>query len=60
MYILEIRSSVVSRPREFIEKKGRFCSMELASITPEYVYRMWGETVPLEKKEAGLRVIKGE
>ncbi len=34
--------------------------MDLACITPEYVYRMWGGTVPLEEIEAGLKVVKGE
>ena len=60
VYNLEIRSSVVSRLREFIENEGRSCSMDLAGITPEYVYRMWGGTVPLGEIEAGLKVIKGE
>ena len=60
VYNLEIRSSVVSRLREFIENEGRSCSMDLAGITPEYVYRMWGGKVPLEEIEAGLKVIKGE
>ena len=62
VYNLEIRRavSVVSRLREFIENEGRSCSMDLAGITPEYVYRMWGGTVPLEEIEAGLKVIKGE
>lgn len=60
VYNLEIRSSVVSRLREFIENEGRSCSMDLAGITPEYVCRMWGGTVPLGEIEAGLKVIKGE
>ena len=62
VYSLEIRRavSVVSRLREFIENEGRSCSMDLAGITPEYVYRMWGGTVPLEEIEAGLKVVKGE
>lgn len=60
VYNMEIKGSVVSRLREFIENEGRSCSMELAGITPEYVYRMWGGTVPLEEIEARLKVIKGE
>ena len=60
VYNLEIRSSVVSRLREFIENEGRSCSMDLAGITPEYVYRMWGGTVPLDEIEAGLKIVKGE
>ena len=60
VYNLEIKGSVVSRLREFIEIEGRSCSMDLAGITPEYVYRMWGGKVPLDEIEAGLKVIKGE
>ena len=60
VYNLEIKGSVVSRLREFIENEGRSCSMVLAGITAEYVYRMWGGTVSLDEIEAGLKVIKGE
>lgn len=58
MYNLEIRSSVVSRLRVFIENEGRSCSMDLAGITPEYVYRMWGGTVALEEIEKALAELK--
>ena len=60
VYNLEFKGSVVSRLREFIEIEGRSCSIDLAGITPEYVYRMWGGKVPLDEIEAGLNVIKGE
>ena len=49
---------MVSRLREFIENEGRSCSMDLAGITPEYVYRMWGGTVALEEIAAGLNFIR--
>ena len=58
VYNLQIRSSVVSRLREFIENEGRSCSMDLAGITPEYVFRMWGGTVALEEIAAGLNCIR--
>lgn len=58
VYNLEIRSSVVSRLREFIENEGRSCSMDLAGITPQYVYRMWGGTVALEEIEKALAELK--
>ena len=60
VYNLEIKGSIIPRLREFIEIEGRSCSMDLAGITPEYVYRMWGGKVSLEEIEAGLKVIKGE
>lgn len=38
----------------------RSCSMDLAGITPEYVQRMWGDTVSLEDIEKALAVLKAE
>lgn len=51
---------VASRLRMFIENEGRSCSMDLAGITPEYVYRMWGGTVALEEISEALKVIRKE
>ena len=49
---------IISRLREFIEIEGRSCSMDLAGITPEYVYRMWGGSVAIEAIESALAEIK--
>lgn len=38
-----------------VESEARSCSMDMGCITPEYVYRMWGGSVPLEEIEACLR-----
>ena len=38
--------------------EGRSCSMDIDGITPEYVQRMLGGTVPLEEIEAALKVAK--
>ncbi len=45
------------RLREFIENEARACSMDFGSITPLYVYRMWGGTVAQSDIENGLREI---
>lgn len=42
---------IVDRLREFVEHEARSCSMDSGCITPEYVYRMWGGAVSLEKIE---------
>ena len=34
--------------QEFIEQEARSCSMDFGCITPEYIYRMWGGSTPLE------------
>ena len=48
------------RLRQFIESEMRFCSMDLAGITLEYVQRMWGGTVSLEDINNALAVVKVE
>ncbi len=41
------------RIAEFMEHEARSCSMDFGCVTPEYVYRMWGDLVPLQEiKEA--------
>ena len=45
---------VLSRLREFMEDEARSGSMDFGCITPEYVYRMWGGSVPMEDIENGL------
>lgn len=53
---------LVTRLEQFIESEARSCSMELAGITPEYVFRMWGGQVPMEEIEEALasyRMTKG-
>lgn len=40
--------------KEFMENEARSCSMDFGCITPEYVYRMWGGQVPLNKIEEAL------
>lgn len=49
---------VVARLREFMEQEARSCSMDFGCVTPEYVYRMWGGSVPLEDIAAALEAIK--
>lgn len=41
--------SVIDRLKEFVENEARSCSMVFGCITPEYVYRMWGGSVPMEE-----------
>ena len=51
---------MVTKLREFIESEARSCSMDPGCITPEYVYRMWGGSVPLEEIEKAMRALKEE
>lgn len=54
-----MEKDIVSRLREFIENEGKSCSMDFGGITPEYVYRMWGGSVPLEEIEEAMKEVKG-
>lgn len=49
---------VVERLREFIENEMKSCSMDIAGITPLYVYRMWGGTVTLDEITQGLTELR--
>ena len=46
---------ITQRLQEFIESEGKSCSMDIGGITPEYVYRMLGGTVPLDEIEKGMK-----
>ena len=49
---------VLSRLREFMEDEARSGSMDFGCITPQYVYRMWGGSVPMEDIENGLMELR--
>ena len=44
--------------QELMENEARSCSMDLACVTPMYVYRMWGGTVALEEITDALQEVK--
>lgn len=48
---------LTTRLRQFLEDEARSCSMEPGCITAQYIYRMWGGSVPIEDIEAGLKEI---
>lgn len=53
-----MNEDIVTRLRDFIENEMRSCSMDIGGITPEYVQRMWGGSVPLEDIKAAMGVLK--
>lgn len=50
-----MEKDVVTRLREFMDNEAKSCSMDFGCITPEYVYRMWGGSVPLEEIEEAMK-----
>jgi len=49
---------VVERLMSFIDNEARSCSMDYGTISPEYVFRMWGGTVSIEDIKEGLKVLQ--
>ena len=53
-------TSIAARLQEFMENEARSCSMDFGCVTPGYVYRMWGGTVPLDEIEKAMQfMVKG-
>lgn len=46
---------IVDRLRELIEDEARSCSMDFGCITPKYIHRMLGGTVPMEDIVNGFK-----
>lgn len=53
-------TDLVSRLRDFIENVARSCSMDPGCITPLYVFRMWGGTVPIQDITTALKELKSK
>lgn len=53
-----MEKDIVTQLREFMENEAKSCSMDFGCITTEYVHRMWGGTVPIEKIEAAMVEVK--
>ena len=44
---MSMEREILNKLKAFLENEARSCSMDFGCVTPEYVYRMWGGTVPL-------------
>ncbi len=49
MQIRLMIDNIVLRLKEFMENEARSCSMDFGCVSPEYVYRMWGDSVVIEE-----------
>lgn len=50
-----MNTDLIIRLQEFMENEARSCSMDFGCVTPIYVYRMWGGSVPYDCIEEGFR-----
>ena len=48
----------VRKVKAFLDDEARSCSMDYGSVTPIYVYRMWGGVVALDEISKALESIK--
>ena len=53
-----MKEDVINRLKAFIEDEARSCSMDFGCVTPEYVYRMWGGNVAIDKIATGLAELR--
>lgn len=53
-----MNTAIVDRIREFVENEARSCSMDWGCVTPVYVYRMFGGTMPMDEIESALNYLK--
>ena len=51
-------NSLIEKLRAFMEAEAHSCSMDFGCITPEYVFRMWGGTVPLPEIKKALEFLR--
>ena len=52
------KEELKKRIEEFIEQEGKSCSMDIAGITPEYIFRMCGGNVSQEDIAAAMADMK--
>ena len=53
-----MEKDIVVRLRAFMDSEAKSCSMDFGCITPEYVHRMWGGSVPIDQIEAAMVEVK--
>lgn len=51
-------NSLINSLREFMENEARSCSMDFGCVTPQYVSRMWGGTIPMDEIAEALNEAK--
>lgn len=53
-----MNTELINRLQALLDSEALSCSMETGCVTPEYVCRMWGSTVPIEDIKDALDRIK--
>lgn len=52
--IRRFMNDIEIRLQEFMEYEARSCSMDFGCVTPQYVCRMWGGSVPIEEIDVAM------
>lgn len=53
-----VDSNLIERLSELLENEARSCSMDFECVTPLYVYRAFGGTMPIDEIESALNYLK--
>lgn len=53
-------NKLLERLRQFLENEARSGSMDFGCITPEYVYRIFGGTIPIDEITKALYILKAD
>ena len=49
---------IIIRLQDFLETEARSGSMDFGCVTPIYVYRAWGGSVPVDEITSALNYLK--
>ena len=58
MFMVMTDTTMIDRPKQFVESEMRSCSMDIGGITPPYVYRMWGGTVAIDDIATAMEEVR--
>lgn len=58
MFIVMTDTTMIDRPKQFVESEMRSCSMDIGGITPLYVYRMWGGAVAIDDIDSAMEEVR--
>ena len=51
-------TTMIDRLTQFVESEMLSCSMDFGCVTPIYIYRMFGGTIPLREIEEAFPIVQ--
>ena len=53
-----LEPSLIGRVKEFLDNEARSGSMDFGCVTPLYIYRAFGGSLPIDEIESALNYLK--